>query len=151
MAGGNILLKGYTAAIANVLTTELNTLTDGNVTALGPEQTNTALDMVADFQLDLASLTITAATAFCYLYIVPSIDGTNYPDFSSGATANYHAAYMVATFLLKNVTTTTARANVSAVPLPPGKFKVALRNGTGASLAGSGNTVGIRAYAASYT
>lgn len=149
---GNLLLKGYTAAIANVLTTELNSLADGNVSALSSEQTNAStLDIFGDLQLDLASLTIASTAAYVGVYFVPSVDGTNYPDWTSGAYANYMAQYLVGIILVKNVSATTARANGSGMALPPGKFKVALRNATGAALAASGNTLGIRDYAGSYT
>lgn len=149
---GNILLKGYTAAAASVLTTELNSLADGSVTALSSEQDNgTNLDSLADFVLDLASLTISSTSAFVSVYIVPTVDGTNYPDWTSGAVANYHGQYHVGPILVKNVTAATARAELTRVPLPPGKFKVAVRNGVGAALAAASNTLKIRTYADSYT
>ena len=54
---GNLLWLGYPAAVSNKLTTELNTLADGNVCALSAEIDNsTNLHRFADFQLDLASL-----------------------------------------------------------------------------------------------
>lgn len=149
---GNILLLGYQAASSNVLTTELNSLADGNVCALSSAVDNSsALLKYADFQLDLASLSITSVTAFVSLFIVPTVDGTNYPDFSSGAFANYHGQYYAATLAVKAVTATAVRANVSKIPLPPGLFKVGARSGLGVSMASSGNTLAIRSYADSYT
>lgn len=149
---GNILLLGYQAAASNVLTTELNSLADGNVCALSSAVDNSStLLKYADFQLDLASLTISSATAYVSLFIVPTVDGSNYPDFTSGAAANYHGQYYVAPLTFKVVTTTAVRANVSKVPLPPGLFKVSVRNGLGVSMASSGNTLAIRTYADSYT
>lgn len=149
---GDILLKGYRAAAANVLTTELNSLATGSACALSAEQDNsTNLDILADFQLDLASLSISSTAAFVAVYIVPSVDGTNYPDWTSGAGAVYHSQYFVGTILVKNVSATTARANLSGIALPPGKFKVAVRNSVGVSFAASGNTLKMRTYAASYT
>ena len=71
---GNILLKGYSAAAANGLTTELNSLADGNVTALGSQIDNTsALDEFVDVQLDLASLTISSTSAYVTLFLVPAV------------------------------------------------------------------------------
>lgn len=148
---GNILLKGYTAALANVLTTELNSLADGTVTALGSQVDNTTnLDMVVDFQLDLASLTISSANAYVNVYIVPTIDGTNYPD-SVTTYANFMAGYLVGSIPVKAVSATTARATLTGILIGPGKFKVAVRSMLGVSMAASGNTLGIRAYANSYT
>ncbi len=149
---GNILLKGYTAAISSRLTTELNSLADGSVCALSGGIDNTSnLDAFADFQLDLASLTITSTTAFVTLYLVPTVDGTNYPDFATGAVGNYHGQYAVGSFLVRNVSATTARAMLTGVPIPPGNFKVGVRNGVGAAFAASGSTLGSRTYANSYT
>lgn len=149
---GDILLKGYRAAAASVLTTELNSLATGNACALSSEQDNgTNLDIYADFQLDLASLTISSSGAYVSVYIVPSVDGTNYPDWATGTGGGYQTQYLAGVILVKNVSATTARANLSGVALPPGKFKVAVRNTVGASFASSGNTLKIRTYAASYT
>jgi hypothetical protein len=149
---GNLLWETYPAASANKLTTELNSLADGNVCALGSEIDNsTNQHLYGDFQLDLASLTISSTSAYVDLYLVPTVDGTNYPDWSSGAVANYHQAYRAGTFLVKAVSATTARANAQEVRIPPGKFKPAVRNGTGAAFASSGNTVAMRSYSGSYT
>jgi len=149
---GNILLKGYTQSLTSVLTTEINSLADGNTTALGTAQDNTSnLDDTADFQLDLASLTISSTTAYCTVFIVPSVDGTNYPDWGSSAFANYDNQYVVGIILLKNVSAATARGMLTGIPIGPYKYKVALRNDTGATLASSGSTLGIRTYARSYT
>jgi hypothetical protein len=151
MAGNNLWLT-YPAAISNKLTTELNSLADGSVTALSSEIDNISNQhMFADFQVDLASLTISSTSAFLTLFIVPTVDGTNYPDWTSGAEGNYHSQYKAEIILVKNVSATTARADCREVSIPPGKFKVALRNGTGASLASSGNTLGMRSYSQSYT
>jgi len=138
----------YPSAISNKLTTELNTLADGSVCALSAEIDNsTNQHPFADFQLDLASLTISSTTAYVDVFAVPTVDATNYPDWSTGAVASYHWAYKIGTILVKNVSSTTARANVQECRIPPGKFKVAVRNGVGASFAGSGNTLGMRTYA----
>jgi len=149
---GNFVWSGYLAASSNVLTTELNSLADGSVTALSSEVDNTTnKSMYADLQLDLASLTISSTTAYVDVFIVPTVDGTNYPDWTSGAVANYHQQYYAGSIAVKNVSAAAARANASYIQIPPGKFKWAVRNGTGASLAGSGNTLAARYYDASYT
>jgi hypothetical protein len=149
---GNLLWLGYPSAVSNKLTTELNSLADGSVCALSAEIDNSSnLHRFADFQLDLASLTISSTSAYAHVFIVPTVDGTNYPDWTSGAYAAYHGQYYVGAINLKNVSATTARADLREISLPPGKFKVALRNGVGASLAASGNTLGMRSYSESYT
>jgi hypothetical protein len=155
---GDILLKGYLASAANWLSTELNSLADGSVCALssvggssGEFDNGTDLAIFADVQIDLASLTISSTSAFVAVYVIPTVDGTNYPDWSSGAVGNYHQQYLAGIAFVKNVSATTARANLTGVAMPPGKYKVAVRNGLGAAFASSGNTVKFRAYAASYT
>ena len=150
---GNILNKGYTATLASKLTTELNSLADGSVTALGTEVDNTTdLDDVMDGELNLASYTMNSTAAYCTLYLIPSLDGTNYPDWNSGAKGNYHDQYAVATLrVYPSGAAGTKRAEVTAVPIPPCKFKLAIGNFTTVNLAGSGNTFGIRKYAKSYT
>ena len=142
---GNVTSSGYHAAASNVLTTELNSLADGSVTALGTEEDNsTNKYLFADFQIDLASLTISSTSAWLGVYLIPTVDGTNYPDWSSGSFANYHSGYFAGAAFIKAVSSTAARADLRNVIVPPGKFKVAIRNATGVSLASSGNTAKIR-------
>lgn len=149
---GNILQQSYVAAAATALSTELNSLADGSVSALSAEIDNTTnLSMVLDAQLDLASLTISSSAAYCTLYVVPTVDGTSYPDWTSGAKAGYHDQYAVATIRLKAVSATTARANVARVDIPPGKFKLAIGSALGVGMASASNTLKYRTYAASYT
>lgn len=149
---GNILLKGYNAAAASCLTTELNSLADAATSALGTEIDNTTnLNMMIDFELALASVTISSTTAYVVVYIVPTVDGTNYPDWGSSTYANYDAQYAVGTIAVKNVSSAAATAMLTGIPIGPGKFKVAARNMCGAAFASSGNTLKYRTYAASYT
>jgi hypothetical protein len=149
---GNILLKGYTAAIATCLTTEMNSLADGSVTALSAEITNaTNLDLQCDFQLALASVTISSTSAFVTLYLVATPDGTTYPNWDSGAAPNYSNQYYIGNILVKNVSAAAYAGSATGFVLPPGKFKIALKNSCGAALASSGNTLSIRTYAQSYT
>ena len=151
MAGNNLWLP-YQAAISNKLTTELNSLADGSVCALSAEIDNSSeLLKFADFQLDLASLTISSTTAYVHIFFVPTVDGTNYPDWTSGAYANYHGQYFAGSVAVKAVSATTARASLWNLLIPANKFKVALRNGVGAAFASSGNTLGMRTYSESYT
>ena len=149
---GDILWSGYKAASANVLTTELNSLADGNVCALSAEIDNTSNKYIlADLQLDLASLTISSTSAFVSVFVVPTVDGTNYPDWASGAFANYHGQYFAASAAVRNVSSTTARANARGILVPPGKFKVALYSKVGVTLASSNNTLAARYYNGAYS
>lgn len=149
---GNILLKGYNASAADCLTTELNSLADAAISGLGTEIDNTTnLNMLIDFQVDLASVTISSTTAYVVVYVIPTLDGTNYPDWGSTTYANYDAQYAVGSIAVKNVSSAAAKAMLVGVEIGPGKFKCAVRNMTGAAFAASGNTLKYRTYAASYT
>jgi hypothetical protein len=153
---GNILLKGYTAAIATCLTTELNSLADTASCALSSEITNASnLDLYVDFQLHLASVTISSTSAYGSIFIVSTPDGTTYPNWDAATPMpNYGAQYFVGNILIKNVSAAVFEGSTSpaqSILLPPGKFKVALKNSCGVAFASSGNTLSIRTYANSYT
>jgi len=149
---GNLLLKGYTAAIATCLTTELNSLADTNTTALSAQISNgTNLDLLVDFQLHLASVTISSVQAFGTIFLIPTPDGTTYPNWDAGTYANYLAQYYVGNILIKPVSAAVFEGASTQIMLPPGNFKVAYRNMTGAAHAASGNTLSLRTYANSYT
>ena len=151
MAGNNLWLT-YPAAVANVLTTQLNALADGSVTALSSEIDNsTNQHLYCDFQVDLISLNIASTTAFLHIFIVPTVDGTNYPDWTSGAAATYHSAYLRGVILVQSGNS-AHRVNFEEIRIPPGKYKVAIRNGLGVAMATSdSSTVAARPYSVQYT
>jgi hypothetical protein len=96
-------------------------------------------------ELNLASLTPTAG-GYVALYLVPTIDGTNYPLFDTGAspgTANNN--YFVGSFSTK-AAAAAQRIAMREIQLPPGKYKLAVYNGAGVALAASGNTLSWRPY-----
>lgn len=143
---GDLKWSGYKAAAANRLTTELNSLANGSTSALSAEVDNTTnLYKYADFEVNLASAAFTG-TPSVSLYIVPSQDGTNYPDWDAGASpGNGNNNYWIGDVQLK-AATGTERHVLRGVLLPTGKYKVAARNNSGVSLASSGNTVSERQY-----
>lgn len=124
-----------TEALASSLTTGLNTLTNGSLSGV-----STAVDNAADlyeyitFEVALASIT-PSGTPYVTVYIFYSADGTNYEDASTSAS---HAA---AVSLPVTTGASAKRAVSRPVLLQPFKFKLALQNSTGVSLAGSGNTL----------
>lgn len=138
----------YTArsSAATVLTTELNSLASGSLCTLSSAQDNDTAgtrDLYGQVEIYIAAQgSNRAAGAYLALYLVPELDGTNYGNTTDECAENYFAgavsvddAALAARYLI-----------IDRVRLPVGDYKVGLKNGTGQSLASSGNTVKIRAY-----
>ena len=126
--------KAFTAAIAAVLTTDLNSLANAGTSAATAALDNgTALDLFAD-------LTLTVATqggartggAHVTVYIVQALDGTNYDDVHAG-TAEIFAVFSL------DAATTARQITRRDIPIPPGLYKLFLVNNTGQAFAASGN------------
>lgn len=124
----------------DLLTTELNSLANAAYSAVGTAFDNTSgLARWASAEIVLGSLTPTAG-AYLMLFLVQSLDGTNYEDAPSSTNPGMHMAVAIL-----NVATGAAAKRVMAPPfaLPAGKFKPVLLNGTGAAFPASGNTVAL--------
>lgn len=99
----------------------------------------------ADFELSLpGGLSATIASLLTVeLYLVPSIDGSNYLTFFSNFTdatapaSLYRGAFQVAAY---GTASTAQLLGLTDVLLPPYNVKVGLRNMTGVSLVGSGGS-----------
>jgi hypothetical protein len=126
--------KGYTAAIATVLSTELNSLANGSASAASSAIDNSSnLDLYCDLTLTLATQGSARATgALVSVYMVQALDGTNYDD------VLVSSAQLVALFPLA-AATTAAQVTRTDVMVPPGLYKLFVLNGTGQALAASGN------------
>ncbi len=136
---------GYQASAQTIAfngTQTIDSLTDGEYTDESDAIDNSSSKYaMADFYLDLASVAYTAEGTI-NLYILPTVDGTNYPTWTGNtATAQdeneqYHVGSMTtpdATSVFDGV--------VRNVVLPVGKFKVAVKNDSGVTLGSSGNTL----------
>lgn len=143
-------LSGYLTTAQTVAwtgaTQKIDSLTDNEWTDLSDEIDNSTNKYAfADLDLVLGSAVFTGSDAGIEVYIVPTVDGTNYPDWSGNATtdAPEQAHYFVAFLPLKAAT--AARRVVSssqhAIELPQGKFKFGIRNRGNVTLASSGNTL----------
>lgn len=132
--------KSYTQTLTNAITTEANSLANGSA-AVGTDIDNTTnLDLWADFQLDVTFGTNPTAGSSVDLYLVPSIDGTNFAD-----SAVLPPTYQVGSFILRAVTT-AQKVAVTGVRLTPGHWKTAIINNSGQSFPASGSTVKYRSY-----
>lgn len=143
-------LSGYLAAAASVAwtgaTQKIDSLTDNEWTDLSDEIDNgTNKYPYADLDLALGSAAFTGSDAGVEVYIVPTVDGSNYPDWTGNSTSDAPEQnhYFVAFLPLK--ASTAARRVVTssqaAIELPQGKFKFGIRSRANVTLAASSNTL----------
>jgi hypothetical protein len=126
--------KSYTSAIASVLTTDLNSLGNGSISAASSALDNTSnLDLYDDLTFTIATQGgARSAGATVSVLMVQALDGTNYDDVDTTC------GQLVAVFQL-DAATTARQVSVRDVPIPPGLFKYFVRNNTGQAFASSGN------------
>ena len=126
-------------SISSVLTTELNSLAN-NGTALGSAYTmSPAGYILAELELVVTYGTAPTANTGVSVWFLRAVDGTNYEDGDNSTTP---ARLPDVVFPLRAVT--TAQRVTRRVAVPPGVFKpVAKNDGTGQTMAASGNTVKI--------
>lgn len=116
--------------------------TDNKWTDLTNEIDNTTnLYPFADFELVLGSAAFTGTDSQIEIYIVPSVDGTNYPNWTGNVTTDEQEnnGYFVDAFTTSGATE-AQRLVGRDYALPQGKFKFGFRNRGGVTLASSGNT-----------
>lgn len=133
-----ILWSASPTSRGTVLTTELNSLADAAYSAAGSAIDNTTnLDEYGALDIVLASLTPTTG-AYLTLFMVQSLDGTNYED--SPSSTNPGQSMVVWT---GSVATGAGAKRIvtSWFRLPPGKFKFVLKNDCNVALGSTGNTV----------
>lgn len=133
--------KAWSAAAQTALSTDLNSLANSTNSAASAEIDNsTALDLYVDAVLYVAAQgSARSAGGTVTVYMISATDGTNYDD------AHETTAEIVAVFPL-DAATTARRLTRRDIPIPPGKFKLFLRNGTGQAFASSGSTLTYRAH-----
>lgn len=129
---------------ATVLDTGLNALANAAAATsatISNDQT-TELDQYADFELAFTMNVAPTADRALSLYIVRSVDGTNFEDGTAARPPRngWAGAFPSA------ASTAAQRVVVSGVLLPPGDFRVLLVNETGQSLSASGHTLKMLAY-----
>jgi hypothetical protein len=126
--------QAYAAAIASVLTTDLNSIANAAISAASSAIDNTSnLDLYDDLTFTIATQGGTrSAGATVSVLMVQALDGTNYDDVEATC------GQLVAVFPL-DAATTARQVSVRDVPIPPGLFKYFVRNNTGQAFASSGN------------
>ena len=138
-------LSGYKVAAQSIAWASgqtLDSLTDNEWTDLSDAIDN-SIDkrMLADVELVLGSAAFNGTDSDIDLYLIPSVDGTNYPNWTgnSTVTAKSNHPYFVGRFVTTG-TTAAQRMIVRDVSLPNGLYKYAFRNKGNVTLAASGNT-----------
>lgn len=137
-----IELSAY-GTIATALSTGLDSLANGSSAITAALDNGTDRSIWDDLELVVTFGTAPALNAPVEVYLVPSVDGTNYADGS--ATVLPSPNLLVGTFLVRAVTT-AQRVAIRKIELPPGLFKYLVRNQAGQAMAASGNTLKRRPY-----
>lgn len=133
------------SSTVTVLSTGLNSLAINTMSAASSTINNqTNLDIYVDIEVALASLSPTTG-AYVALYILESIDGTNFPA-QSAADLRLTTTQLLCAVPIGTTASTAQRVAVRNVVIPPGAFQIILDNQTGVALNASGNTVKFNAY-----
>lgn len=134
--------SGYTAAAVTALTTELDGLANNTNSAASAAFDNATEKAIwHDLELAVTFGTAPADNSPVELYLLPSVDGTNYPD--GGGTVTPRPNLLAGVFFMRNITT-AQRHVVQRIEVPPGLFKYVLRNASGQAFSASGHTLKYR-------
>ena len=142
MATGDILYSTW-SALTTYLTTTLNSLANGAIDIGGTIIDNTSNkhhNLAAE--LYLATVDLSAQTGLTVeLYLVPSIDGTNYVDDGTDASTTDlpPGSSYVGTFTIQKTHAAHRSAIVCKECLQALKYTPILKNSTGVAFASSGN------------
>lgn len=138
---------GYQAAATEITWTGqgANLLTDNEWTDLSDAIDNSTNKYVTvDILLALGSAAFTGSGSSVEVYVVRSVDGTNYGSWAGNVTADEQENNQ---YFVGSVTTSGATAAqeliLSNVVVPPGLYKIGLRNRSNATLAAA-NTISFR-------
>ncbi len=133
---------GYKAEIQTVAfngTRKLNSLASTEWSHLSDEIDNSLNGFsFADFKLDLESA---AWDGTLDIYIVPSIDGTTWPDWTGDGTADIAKQESFFAFSFTVSETEAQDVAETDIKLPAGKFKIGIRNNGAVSTTAQNNTL----------
>lgn len=137
---------GYQAAAVSVAWAagqSLDSLTDNEWSNLSDEIDNTTDKYTeVDIEIVLGSAAFTGKDSTIEMFIVRSVDGTNYPTWAGNVTTDEQENDGFYVDVVTTTGTTAAQRMVASnVQVPPGKYKYGFRNLSNVTLAGSGNTV----------
>jgi hypothetical protein len=143
--------SGYLASLSAITWTGgqaqvLNGLTNDEWTSLSDEIDNsTNKYYLCDLEIELASAAFAGTDSTIECYLVPCVDGTNYPNWMGDVTTDRQEnnQYFVGVGVTSG-STVAQNITVRNIQLPPGKYRWGFRNRANVSLAGSGNVIGWR-------
>ena len=137
----------YGIAVANWLTTELNSLassTGNTLSVLGAAFQNTTARNFADVEFVAGGAFSPTAAGFIELWLLRSLDGgTNYEDGSATVAPGRQPDIVIP---VRAGTTITPRAGAQGLILPVGFYKPIARNQTGVALPAASNLIRFAAY-----
>ncbi len=137
---------------ASMLTTELNSLADDDLTSLGSAVLDNTTNRYefAGFSLALGSaVDLSASTEPGYqIFLVPSLDSTGYDDGPDTTNEKIAQTHWKCTVGFSPVTA-AQRASVDEVPIGPYKYKAVAKNKSGAAAPASGNILSVYTYGVS--
>lgn len=148
-------LSGYHAAAASVAWAagrSIESLASLEFTDLSDAIDNsTNKYLFADIEIVLASVAFTGTGSIVEIYLIPSVDGTNYPTWTGDGIVDEQEnnAFFVGAVTTTG-TTAAQRMTLRNVALPNGLYKYALRNRTGIAFT-TGNTMKWRPHGYSST
>lgn len=143
---GGAAVWADSVASADLLTTGLDSLADA-ARAISSAITPDGLPY-GDLELAVryTSSAPAAGISVAEVYLLPTVDGTNYPEGGTGVTPQ--AALMVGVFESRNGSTgAVERLVLRGIELPARSYKVVLVNKSGKTYHSSGNTLKVRTYA----
>jgi hypothetical protein len=140
MADSTLKVSGYLASEAAIVfagTQQLDSLADNEWTNLSNEIDNSTTKYErCDLRIDLASINPTGTDAGLEIYLVPTVDGTTYPDWVGNVTTEEQENQMFYVGFVPLATGSAVKYGVlMGVPLPNGKYKWGVRNRANVSLA----------------
>ena len=141
-----------TVAYTSYLTTELNACANNKIVLGGAIDNESNLCTFLDLELYLASLDVSGqANPSIDIYLLESIDGgTHFDTGEDGVTADVDMPaqdkIITKMGMRKNTGAEVKHLIKTMIPIPPGRWKLALRNKTGIAFAGTLNTLYYRTY-----
>ena len=130
---------GTYRGVSTAMSTELDALATSTGKAISAAIDNsTNLDLFDDLELAVDFVSAPTAGTVIELYLLPSIDGSVYPDGSASILPQ--ASLFVGGFTVRAVTTAQVMS-LRGVALPPGLFKYLVQNTTNQAFPASGSTL----------